>query len=130
MDNVATCMIAMRRLTKVLVTDLPGNERTAYVARPSTTGARHFVAIISKLDKFLATTWFGACSNLGIRNGFLDLETTLSLVLLFHFRTFQRYVGGLAAQFTSFLAARLLPGSGRSFGPEESLLEYRTWDKS
>lgn len=88
----------------MLVTDLFGNESTTHVARPSTACTSHFVAPV-RLDKFFPTARFRTRSNLGVGNGFFNLETSLGFVLLFNFGALERNMGGFAAEFTRLLSA-------------------------
>lgn len=84
-------MIAMRSLTKVLVIL---NDSATNVTNVRATRTRHFVAS-RFLEKLVAA--LGARSNLGIRNGLLDAESTLGGVLGFDFTAFEGNVRFFAA---------------------------------
>ncbi len=89
----------------MLVANLFGYQSTTHIAGPRSASTSHLVAPIL-LDKFLATAGFRASSDLCIGNGFLDLETPLCLVLLFHFGALERNMSWLLTQLTHFVSTR------------------------
>jgi len=99
-------VVTVRRLTKVFVADFWGNECTTYITGKGTARARHLVASISQLDKFLSATRFGTRANLGIGNGLFNLEAAFGFVFLFHFRALEWNVSRLSTQLARLLRTR------------------------